>query len=152
MRGEQEERLLPRRALAEGLEHAIEMPQDASLPLQGRVGELEERIDVLMIVEAQPEQLVLPTPLVDRDGTHPQALGRLSRREQRTDLGPRLVAVPPSTLQGGLPACVGDVQLTGSRRCRSRGEVGVHAVRGDSNRLAARCRMPQRLNLGRCLM
>jgi hypothetical protein len=88
-----------------------------TLPRKGRVGELEERIDVLMIVEAQPEQLVLPTPLVDRDGTHPQALRRLSRREQRTDLRLRLVAVPPSALQGGLPSCVGDVQLTGRRRC-----------------------------------
>jgi hypothetical protein len=40
VRGEQEERLLPRRALAEGLEHAVEMPQDATLPLQGKVGEV----------------------------------------------------------------------------------------------------------------
>jgi hypothetical protein len=69
--GEQEERLLPRRARAEGLEHAVEMPQDATLPLQGRIGELEEWIQVLMIVEAQPEQLVLPTPFVDGDGAHP---------------------------------------------------------------------------------
>ncbi|HKO24286.1 MAG TPA: hypothetical protein VJY65_06035 [Chloroflexota bacterium] len=122
MRGEQEERLLPLRALTEGMEHAIEMPQDATLPLQGRVGELEEWIQVLMIVEAQPEQLVLPTPFVDRDGTHPQALRGLSRREQRTDLGLRLVAVPPSALKGGLPPCVGEVQLTSSRRCRSRGK------------------------------
>ena len=122
VRGEQEERLLPRRALAEGVEHAVEMPQDATLPLQGRVGELEERIHVLMIVEAQPEQLVLPTPCVDRDGTYPHALRRLSRREQRTDLGLRLVAVPPSALQGGLPPCVGDVRLTGSRSGRSWGK------------------------------
>jgi hypothetical protein len=28
----------------------------------------------------------------------------------------------------------------------------VQAVCGDSNRLAARCRTPQRLDLGRCLM
>src|SRR5437763_11465149 len=69
------------------------MPQDATLPLQGRVGELEERIHVLMCVEAQPEQLVLPSPFVDRDGTHAQALRRLSRREQWTDLGLDLGAV-----------------------------------------------------------
>jgi hypothetical protein len=130
VRSEQEERLLPCRALAKGLEHASEMPQDATLSLQGRVCELEERIDVLMIVEAQPEQLVLPTPCVDRDGTHPQALRRLSGREQRTDLGLRLVAVPPSALKGGLPLCIGKVQLTSSRRCRT----------------------PQRLDQGSCLM
>ena len=51
MRGEQEERLLPRRARAEGLEHASEMPQDATLPLQGRVDELEERIVVTAFAE-----------------------------------------------------------------------------------------------------
>jgi hypothetical protein len=123
-----------------------------TLPRKGRVGELEERIDVLMIVEAQPQQLVLPTPFVDCDGTHPQALRRLSRREYPTDLSLRLVAVPPSALKGGLPPCVGDMQLTGGRRCRSRGEVGVHAARGDSTALAARCRTPQRLDVGPCLM
>jgi hypothetical protein len=84
------------------------MPQDAPLPLQGRVGELDERLRVLMIVEAQPQQLVLPSPFVDRDRTHPQALRRLSRREPRTDLRLRLVAVPPSALKGSLPSCVGD--------------------------------------------
>jgi hypothetical protein len=105
-----------------------------------------------MIVEAQPQQLVLPTPFVDCDGTHPQALRRLSRREYPTDLSLRLVAVPPSALKGGLPPCVGDVQLAGSRRCLSGREVGVHAVSGDRNRLAARCRTPQRLDLGPRLM
>jgi hypothetical protein len=35
VRGKQEECILPHRALAEGMEYAIEMPQDTTLPLQG---------------------------------------------------------------------------------------------------------------------